>query len=620
MLERTWPANAAQFLQQQEREGGFTSVADILAFIRSNLVPISLFVVLGLLLAQIWVVTTEPTYTASSEVLITPKLPASLQLQPSEINLSLDTSQIESQIVVLRSEKIARRVIDQLHLDGDPNFIRTDTISTRLMSLEHLLRQTFGLSQDSADLWFGNNASVKPADSSPEAEFVRARRTMDTFMGNLDVHRVGVSYALDIGFRSRDPKLAADVANATAEAYMREQLETRVTDAENGLQWLEDRIEQIRMQMNDAAIAAQTFRSRHDYTIGARAEASGAAPSEDAGQAKAADGSETKGVTLDELEATAESYKKMYESFLQAFTTSANQRPTADARVITVATSPLGPSGPRKKLILAFGAMSGIMLGVGLAFLRNMLDVSIRRPRQLRDGFGLDCLGELPVVPRRWGGFGRFDEVARAPDSAFGRGVRDVKAAVAIAALDRPIRLVGVTSVSPGEGKSMLAGNLAAAWAMAGARVLLIDADAEHAVVSGRVAYVDDPEKGGKGTEWQVGADPKRAFDVLSSHAVERHDLFAAGNMQKTLAAFEAYEMVIVDLPPFTSGNHGLAAASQLDGVIVAIEWGRTSEDAVAELVHALLTAKAAILGAVLTKVRRSSTARLRRRARRMPR
>jgi Mrp family chromosome partitioning ATPase len=78
--------------------------------------------------------------------------------------------------------------------------------------------------------------------------------------------------------------------------------------------------------------------------------------------------------------------------------------------------------------------------------------------------------------------------------------------------------------------------------------------------------------------------------------------------------------MVIVDLPPFTSGNHGLAAASQLDGVIVAIEWGKTSEDAVAELVHALLTAKAAMLGAVLTKVRKSSTARLRRRARQTPR
>jgi Mrp family chromosome partitioning ATPase len=437
---------------------------------------------------------------------------------------------------------------------------------------------------------------------------------MDTFMSNLDVHRVGVSYALEIGFRSRDPEMAARIANATVEAYMNEQLATRVDDAENGLQWLEDRIEHIRMQMNDAAIAAQTFRSKHDYTIGARTPSSGGdTPAEAAGG---------KGVTLDELEATADSYKKMYESFLQAFTTSANQRPSPDARVITVATSPLVPSGPRKKLILAFGAMSGIMLGLGLAFVRNLLDISVRNPQQLRDALGLDCLGELPAIPRRWGGFGRCDEVARAPGSPFGRSIRGIKAAVGIAALDRPIRFVGVTSVSPGEGKSMLAGNLATAWAMSGARTLLIDADAEHSVFSKPAQHDAGGERAGKGPEWagQIRAHPGQAFDILSSGTVERYDLLAAGHAQETFACLGGHEMVIVDLPPFTSGNHGVAAAAQLDGVVIAVEWGRTSQDALAEQIRALVAARAPVLGVVLTKVRKSSNDRLRRRARRTPR
>jgi Mrp family chromosome partitioning ATPase len=312
----------------------------------------------------------------------------------------------------------------------------------------------------------------------------------------------------------------------------------------------------------------------------------------------------------------------MYESFLQAFTTSANQRPSPDARVITVATSPLVPSGPRKKLILAFGAVSGIMLGVGLAFVRNLLDVSIRRPQQLREGLGLDCLGELPAVPRRWGGFGRFDEVSCAPASPFARSVRGVMAAVSIAALDRPIRFVGVTSVSPGEGKSMLAGNLATAWAMAGARTLLIDADADHSVISRRVPREDGVEKGTKGAEWTGGIrpHPDHAFEILPNRIVQGYDLMAAKNVQDTFATLNRHEMVIFDLPPFTSGNQGLVAASQLDGVIVAVEWGKTSQEAVAELVHALAMAKAPVLGAVLTKVRKSSNARMRRRARQVPR
>jgi Mrp family chromosome partitioning ATPase len=437
---------------------------------------------------------------------------------------------------------------------------------------------------------------------------------MGAFMANLDVHRVGVSYALEIAFRSRDPEQAARIANATANAYMNEQLETRVSDAENGLQWLEDRIEHIRMQMNDAAIAAQTFRSRHDYTIGARVHESGGEPSGDEGKGR--------GVTLDELEATADSYKKMYESFLQAFTTSANQHPSPDARVITQATSPLAPSGPRKKLILAFGAVSGMMLGLSLAFLRNLLDDTVRRPKQLREELGLECLGELPAVPHRSGGFGRLDEVTRAPGSPFARSIKDIRAAVGIAALDRPIRLVGVTSVTPGEGKSVLAGNLAAGWAKAGARTLLIDADTEHSVISRKIEHAGCLEKDAKGMEWlgQIRPYPGHAFDILPNCVVERDNLLAAGNAQRTFAALERYEMVIVDLPPFTSGNHGLAAASQLDGVIVAIGWGRTSQDVVADLAHALFMAKASILGAVLTRVRKSTNARLRKRARQTPR
>jgi uncharacterized protein involved in exopolysaccharide biosynthesis len=593
---------------QRERDNGFTSFADILAFVRASALPIGLFVALGLLLAQFYVTTTEPTYTASAEVLITPRLPTSLQSQPSEINLSLDTAQIESQIVVLQSEKIAKLVIDQLDLTHDPDFTRTDTVASRLVILEHIARQALGLKEETGKLWFHENLAADPTDNSSAAEFVRARRTMNTFMKNLDVRRVGVSYALEIAFRSRDPEQAAEIANATADAYMREQLETRVNDAENGLQWLEDRIEHIRMQMNDAAIAAQTFRSRHDYTIGARAPSSEDSPT--------ADEAKGKGVTLDELEATAESYKKMYESFLQAFTTSANQRPSPDARVITSATSPLTPSGPRKKLILAFGAVSGIMLGVGLAFLRNLLDDTIRSPKQLREELGLECLGELPAAPHRSVGFASIDEVLRAPGSPFVRTMKGIKAAVGIAALDRPIRFIGVASVSPYEGKSMLAGNLAALWAMSGARTLLIDADTEHSVISGRIRRDDCPEKGGKGMEWVAGIrpDPSHAFDILPNDVAEKHSLLTPENARETFTALERYEMVIVDLPSFASGSHGLAAASQLDGVIVAIGWGKISQSVVAELIHTLLMAKASLLGVVLTKVRKSSDAQFRRR------
>jgi Mrp family chromosome partitioning ATPase len=168
----------------------------------------------------------------------------------------------------------------------------------------------------------------------------------------------------------------------------------------------------------------------------------------------------------------------------------------------------------------------------------------------------------------------------------------------------------------------MLAGNLAALWAMSGVRTLLIDADAEHSVISRRIPHDDCPGKDGKGADWtgEIRPDPNHAFDILPHGVAERQNLLAAENAQKTFAALDRYEMVVVDLPPFTSGNHGLAVASQLDGVIVAIGWGKTSQNMAAELIHALFMAKASVLGVVLTKVRKSSDARFRRWARQTPR
>ena len=100
---------------------------------------------------------------------------------------------------------------------------------------------------------------------------------------------------------------------------------------------------------------------------------------------------------------TAETYRRMYESFLQAYASSVSQQsyPVADARVITAATRPLAPSGPRSKLVLAIGLIAGLMCGIGVAFLRHTLDRSVRSPRQVREDLGLECIGELPAVSGR---------------------------------------------------------------------------------------------------------------------------------------------------------------------------------------------------------------------------
>ncbi|HXV28829.1 MAG TPA: P-loop NTPase, partial [Sinorhizobium sp.] len=290
----------------------------------------------------------------------------------------------------------------------------------------------------------------------------------------------------------------------------------------------------------------------------------------------------------------------------------------ADARVITPATRPLGASHPRRKLVLAFGLVAGLMAGVGLAFARHTLDWTIRTPRQIRDELGLDCIGELPPVGFLRG-FGQMDEVLSHPGSAFSLSLRSTKAAISLADAAHPLRCIGITSAAPGDGKSTVASNLAALYAISGMRTLVIDADIFHAALTthllGPYAAAGDNQYGMAQVEEQITSVPGLQFDLLPSPVSDAHRLITPRNMEALVRELKGYEVIIVDLPPLTSGVHGLAAAAALDGVLVVVEWGRTPLDLVAELSRILEVTKTSVIGVVMTKVRSLSTRQYRKRA-----
>ena len=631
MLERKWPSDKmVRSLEGWDLHREFINIGDILGFVRRYFFSILLLVIVGVATAGSYVATTDPTYTARAQILIEPKIPQLLQQQPAEVNLSLDTAQIESQIAILESEKIAMMVIDRLGLMTDVKFNRTKnaTLGERLNTLSAMIREKLGLSDKAAD------SAATPTDpglkqpvpmatpESDDAKFERDRRTVELFRQGLDIRRMGVSYAIEIAFSSRDAEQAAAITNATAEAFVREQMETKTAAAGQGLHWLEGRIDQIRNQMNSANQAAQAFRARHDYQVGEITDTPLQGP---LGSAEAANNT---GATLEELQVTAEAYRKMFESFLQAFASSVNQQPylTADARVITEATRPLIPSKPRKKLILVFGVVAGLMFGFGQAFVRQLLDRTVRSARQINDDFGLDCLGGLTPVTGRWGGFGRLDEVRRSPGSRFSQRLKDIKVAIELADLNRPLRVLGVTSASPGEGKTALASNLAHSWAAAGTKTLLIDGDTAHRVLTRKLlgrryhSAADLSPDRVERTKQQITAVPQHEFELLPSGDASAVELMSAQEAQSLFAKLDSYGVIIVDLPPFTSGTQWLVAASQFDGLVVAVEWGRTPVDLVSEMIRTLHTAKTAILGVVLTKVHDPSARGRRKRARRSAR
>ncbi|MDG4879458.1 GNVR domain-containing protein [Mesorhizobium sp. WSM4935] len=599
MFPAQWPAAT-----DQQRPAGqeFIGLSDIAEFVRRYVGTIVACLAAALLLAWFYNSTTDPTFTAKAQILIEPKLPQHLQ-EGGEVNLSLDTAQVESQIAVMQSEKIAAMVLHQLKLVDDPEFNRpqTPSLRERFRKFGNMLLDEFGLRKSAwiTSLWEHSGLSA-PETPAPLTDYLKWRRSMLVIRNSLDIRRVGVSYAIEISFTALDPEGAARIANATADAFVREQIETKTDAAKEGGAWLEQRLGQLRTQMNEAMAKAQEFRSRHDYSVGHEAKGGGDTVP-----------------TLEELEVTAETYQKMYESFLQAYTNSVSQQsyPVADARVITAATAPLYPSAPRPKLLLALAAVTGLMLGIGLSFARHSFDWTIRSPRHIRDNLGLECIGELPPASWRMDS-SRLDEVIKYPHSGYSRGLRKARTEISLAETSHPIKFLGLTAVSNDSPKSSVASNLASLYAISGLKTLVIDADIRATMTArllGPLRAYDKPCQ--DPIRLNIIPAPGRPFDLLPSSAVDETHLLVPGKMRALLAELTAgdlaayrlaaYDMVIVNLPTLASGADELIVGSVLDGVVIVAEWGKTHVETLRELVRTLQASKTPILGVLLTMSKR---------------
>ncbi len=314
-----------------------------------------------------------------------------------EARFAIDTGQIANQVAILRSEKVARMVIDRLGLARDPEFAG---------STLRLPPWAAALQGRAAALFEHARAALKGATGRAEAEadqdLAAERRLLDTFAARLDVRRAGLAYALDITFSARDPQKAADIVNAVVEQFLREKMEARIEASRFATDWLNERVDRFRAQMNTAIRAVQEFRATHNYRIrrGRRDDSDGPVASAGTQVVPRAPVDDEPG-TLEELESAAETSRKVYESLLVVLAEAVQRQsaPVADSRVITAATRPLFRSNPGLRLTMPAGAVAGAGLFVAIGVAGLLLDGRARSRRQVRAATGRDCLGWIPARP-----------------------------------------------------------------------------------------------------------------------------------------------------------------------------------------------------------------------------
>ena len=737
-LQKNWPAESPAPQPSAEADAGLLSVANILAILRRRALLIGVAIVAMLVVGVIYLATTKPMFNSTALVYLDIENAQTFDgsnPNPPGMQPSLDDVDVNSQLEIIRSEKIAIRVIKQLGIKDAEEFGRPQNLIVQLASK--------GMGVIRSMIRLGPPPPMVEEEEIP-------RGVIDAFSKRLQVNRIDETFVIVISFTSEDRQRAADAANAVANAYLEEKLDARYESVSRASTWLEGRLAELRdkavasdqlvqnykrdngiidtnagggqllsdtqltdlsARLGDAQKETAARRARYDQIAqmiasgnpdasvvdsldnpvinelrqqysrlaqqeadvsrryGAEHEAAQKARSQmedinglilrelrriaqvyksDMEVASQQEADLTRAlkdytgrssdiaqalVRLRELERNAQADQNLYESFLDRYKSALQQQsfPITDARVLTEASPARKKSSPKTVITFALSGIAGAALGLLLALGRELADRTFRTPNQIERVLGHACLGVLPklVRARRPSGsrspkkevstgrvlardLGVFQHVVKAPLSRFAEALRSVKLAIDFAPTEGGMRVIGVVSSMPGEGKSTVAMNIAELIASSGNTVLVIDADLRSPTLTREIT----PNASAGLFEFLVNdapindliySDEAKRLKFLPAAgkggAAQKTDLIGSTNMAQLLtAARQTYNYVIIDLPPLAPVIDAKAIAGAVDGFVFVVEWGQTSTATVSDALHNAPLLNQKIIGCLLNK------------------
>ena len=139
-------------------------------------------------------------------------------------------------------------------------------------------------------------------------------------------------------------------------------------------------------------------------------------------------------------------------------------------------TFPTAPTGLSKSKLGAIGLVAGLLAGCGIALARDQLDTRLRDSPDIEAVTESPILAELPDDSDVRSGNVAISLV-QAPQSQMAESIRELRTSLRVILDDTPSPVIVVTSPEPGDGKTFVTANLAAAWAMSGSKVIVVSAD-----------------------------------------------------------------------------------------------------------------------------------------------
>lgn len=284
---------------------------------------------------------------------------------------------------------------------------------------------------------------------------------------------------------------------------------------------------------------------------------------------------------------------------------------SSNIHIVNKAMLPIKPFKPKVRLNLLLAVVVGLLGGIGLAFFLEYFTDTIANPDEISDRFRIPILGVAPLS--KTDDYPVEQTFIIDPQSPLSEAIRSTKMSIQLAGTADQAKSFLLTSIKPSEGKTTLAANLALAFAGAGEKVILIDADMRkpklhkffqshgEAFSPGLSRFLSGVTS--KGLVFKngicnlcvipAGPSPPNPVELLAS---ARFSL-----LLETLT--RRFDRVIIDGPPYLGFADSMVISSHVGGVVLVSSMGETTRDAIRHFKKSILNSQGKILGCIINKI-----------------
>lgn len=699
---------------------------DYFRILRKRKYTIYTFFVITVALVVLHTYTVTPLYIATAKILI--EKGEQNVLLTSYGYVQYDPEFVETQIQIIRSTPVAKKVVKKLNL--------VETYDSYFKDLEG--RITFNSLVASAKNWgktlFGTViklTGIVAADPGTESDETESdpvpidEMIAMSISGGISIQPVADSKILDIGFMSSNPVLARMITNSVAKAYIEKTLEMKMESSGYTIKWMTEKADEERERLRRSEVALQEYMKAQDIVAtesrlamtpqkmnelnsqltqaetkrkeleAVYRKVKGLSGNDDASESvqmiasdpaiqslraqileaekkimdlskkygykhpvmKAAvadlemlqqkrtleikravdiiknqydlarstekDLTELLGKTKTEamrlnekfiqyniLKREVDTNRQLYDALVAKLKEQgvSEQAQAVKVWVIENAKTPEIPSKPRKKRNVMLGLILGLFGGIGVALFLEYLDNTVKYPDDVQDRFGVPVIGTVPMLKSKR----KKPELSAIvePSTAFAESYKSIRTAVLLSGAGGPPKRLLVTSMSPSEGKTTTAVNLAVAFARAGKQTLLVDGDMRRPRMHDIFRIKNDQ---GLSTCLAGSEDfhIKRVGDLENLHLVTAgptppnpSELLGSDRFTELMrAAAKQFDQIVFDSPPILTVSDSLILGKALDGTIIVARAGVVTHELIEKGLKKLGDFRVPILGVVLNAV-----------------